>query len=223
MSKSTSAEWRSLEIWSPFPGASGERTFRTSAWCETPATTSLTAASNAGVPAVALVLWIRTFSEAGLVKSLCRIRSIRPDSPGPVVFGFGFFTPTMPPMPKATTTRASQPNVAVFQWAGLPRSMRAARLRGLRFGLVLEDTVLLLSVGPRSRGIGERVVEGVECELGRDGELEAVADAVVPDLDGQRVLAWVPEKEDVDSVALPGCELAGVIGAGHLVSSCVDD
>ena len=40
---------------------------------------------------------------------------MRPDSPGPAVFGSGLFVPTMPPIPKATTTRASQPKVAVFQ------------------------------------------------------------------------------------------------------------
>jgi hypothetical protein len=97
------------------PVASGERTFRTSASRETRATTSLTAASNDGVPVVAVRLWIRTFSPAGRLKPACRILSMRPDSPGPAVFGFGVFVPTMPPIPKATTTRASQPNVAVFQ------------------------------------------------------------------------------------------------------------
>ena len=53
---------------------------------------------------------------------------MRPDSPGPGVFGSMFFVPTMPPSPKATTTKASQPNVAVFQWCALQRPMRAARL-----------------------------------------------------------------------------------------------
>jgi hypothetical protein len=60
-------------------------------------------------------LWISTFSAAGRLKSECRIRSIRPDSPGPDVFGLGFLMPTTPPIPKATTTTASQPKVAVFQ------------------------------------------------------------------------------------------------------------
>ena len=41
----------------------------------------------------------------GCLKPASRIRSIRPDSPGPDVFGSTFFVPTMPPMPKATTTR----------------------------------------------------------------------------------------------------------------------
>ena len=130
MSNPTSAECRSFETWSPLPGASGERTFRTSASRETRATTSFTAASKAGVPAVAVRLWTSTFSAAGRLNPSCRILSIRPDSPGPEVFGFGFFVPTAPPIPKATTTRASQPNVAVFQWLALQRPIRAARLRG---------------------------------------------------------------------------------------------
>src|SRR4029450_13453890 len=65
--------------------------------------------------------------------------------------------------------------------------------------------------------------EGVECALGRDGELESVADPGVLDLDGEGVLARVPEQEDVDSVALAGRELASLVGgAGHLVPPWVD-
>ena len=55
---------------------------------------------------------------------------MRPDSPGPAVFGSIVFVPTAPPIPNATRTRASQPNVAVFQWAALQRPMRAARFCG---------------------------------------------------------------------------------------------
>ena len=40
---------------------------------------------------------------------------MRPDSPGPAVFGSMFVVPTMPPSATATTTKASQPKVAVFQ------------------------------------------------------------------------------------------------------------
>src|SRR5262249_55963192 len=66
--------------------------------------------------------------------------------------------------------------------------------------------------GPRSGGVGEGAVEGVQCALGGDGEMEAAADPGVLDLEGQCVLARVPEQEDVESVALPGRELAGVVG-----------
>ena len=93
------------------------------------AAASFTTASNAGVPARTVALWMNTLSAARGLKPASRILSIRPDSPGPDVFGLGLFVPTMPPMPKATTTRASQPNVAVFQWFALQRPIRAARLR----------------------------------------------------------------------------------------------
>src|SRR5580765_1245954 len=97
--------------------------------------------------------------------------------------------------------------------------MRAARLRFL--GVVLGVTVVLLSGSAASGGVCERVVEGVECALGRDGQLEAVADPGVLDLDGEGVLAGVPEQKDVESVALSGGEFAGGIGgAGHLVPPC---
>ena len=53
---------------------------------------------------------------------------MRPDCPGPCAFGSGFLIPTMLLSAKATTTKASQPNVAVFQCAALQRPIRAARL-----------------------------------------------------------------------------------------------
>ena len=40
---------------------------------------------------------------------------MRPDSPGPAVFGSTCFVPTWLPTANAITTSASQPNVAVFQ------------------------------------------------------------------------------------------------------------
>ncbi len=40
---------------------------------------------------------------------------MRPDWPGPDVFGSTFFVPIWPAIAKVTTTRASQANVAVFQ------------------------------------------------------------------------------------------------------------
>jgi hypothetical protein len=47
------------------------------------------------------------------------------------------------------------------------------------------------------------VVEGIECTLGRDRELEAVADTRVLDRHGHGVLDRVPEQSDVDAVAHP--------------------
>ncbi len=78
-------------------------------------TTSWIAAAKAGSFARSERLWIRTFSVAGCLKPSFRILSIRPDWPGPVVFGSMFFTPTMLLSANATTTNPSQPNVAVFQ------------------------------------------------------------------------------------------------------------
>ena len=86
------------------------------------------AAVKAGSVARSERLWMRTLSPAGCLKPASRILSMRPDSPGPGVFGSMLFVPTMPPSAKATTTKASQPKVAVFQWLALQRPMRAARL-----------------------------------------------------------------------------------------------
>src|SRR5204863_3594921 len=65
-----------------------------------------------------------------------------------------------------------------------------------------------------SGGVGVGVVEGVECAVRRDRELEPVAETGVLDLDGERVLGRVPEQLDDDSVALAGGELAGLGGHG---------
>ena len=65
---------------------------------ETRATTSAIAALKAGSLARSERLWIRTLSPAGCLKPASRIRSTRPDSPGPAVFGSMLFVPTMPPM-----------------------------------------------------------------------------------------------------------------------------
>src|SRR5438067_910448 len=66
-------------------------------------------------------------SFAGSLNPAWRILSMLPDSPGPDVFGLTVFVPTWPPTANATTTSASQPKVAVFQWPALQRPMRAAR------------------------------------------------------------------------------------------------
>ena len=95
-----------------------------------------TAALNNGSLARSVELCIRTFSPAGCGNPASRILSMRPDSPGPGASASIVFMPTMPPIPNATTTNASQPNVAVFQWVALQRPMRAAMLR---FECVVRD------------------------------------------------------------------------------------
>src|SRR5580765_8532676 len=207
MSKSISTAWRS-------PAIFGAWTLRTTATFDRRATTSSIAAAKAGVPVCSERFWIRTLSPAGCLKPASRILSIRPDSPGPLAFGSICFVPIWPPRAKATTTRASQPKVAVFQWAALQRPMRAARLR---FWFSLRD--MRFSFQPLG-GVREGVVEGVEGSVRRNRELEAVSEAVVIDGDRDRVLPGVPEQQDVYAVALACGELAGVRGCGTHVSSC---
>ena len=89
-------------------------TFWTASSLERRETTSATAALKAGSFVSRVVLWTRTLSSAGRLKPASRIRSIRPDSPGPGAFGSIDFVPAMPSA-KATTTNASHPKVAVFQ------------------------------------------------------------------------------------------------------------
>src|SRR5262245_14012904 len=96
-----------------------------------PAMTSSIAAVKAGSVTRREGLWMRTASPAGCLKPASRILSIRPDSPGPGVFGSMVFVPARPPRTKARRTNASQPNVAVFQWSALQRPMRAATFLGL--------------------------------------------------------------------------------------------
>ena len=54
------------------------------------------------------------------------------------------------------------------------------------------------------------MVEGVEGALGRDRELESLADPGVLDRDGHGVLARVLEQQHVDAVVVAGGELAGL-------------
>ena len=100
--KSTSAAWPSFATaprWTPC----------TAATRETRATTSVTAASKAGVPARAERLRIRTLSSAGCLKPSSRILSMRPDSPGPGALGSALLTPIAVPRPKRRSrTRASR-------------------------------------------------------------------------------------------------------------------
>ena len=131
IANSTRAAWRSFEIWSALPASYGDPTFWTSSSFEILATTSATPALKAGSVADSERLWTRTLSSAGFLKPASRILSIRPDSPGPGLFGSIDFVPARPPSPKATITNASQPKVAVFQWSALQRPIRAARLLDL--------------------------------------------------------------------------------------------
>ena len=116
--------------------SSGERTFWTTSSFEILATTSSTAAVKAGSPAESEELWTSTLSAAGRLKPASRTRSIRPDSPGPAVFGSIVFVPARPPRAKATRTNANHPNVAVFQWSALQRPIRAARFWVLVTGVM---------------------------------------------------------------------------------------
>src|SRR5687767_14733213 len=77
---------------------------------------------------------------------------------------------------------------------------------------------VLLSVPP-SGGIGEGVVEGIEGTVRRDRQLEAISDTGVLDRDREGVLGWVPEQQDMDSVALAGGELEGLPCCGGHGSS----
>ena len=76
---------------------------------------------------------------------------MRPDSPGPAMFGSIVLVPTMPPSAKATTTKASQPKVAFFQWAALQRPIRAARLEWCGLAGSCSLSFSFLTAGPTLR------------------------------------------------------------------------
>jgi len=54
----------------------------------------------------------------------------------------------------------------------------------------------------------ERVVEGIERAAALDDQLEALPVARVLDLDGHGVFTRIPKKQNVDTVALTGRQLA---------------
>ena len=130
MSKRTSAECWSSETW-PWLleiASSGETIAVTSGTCFSRSTTSLMTTRNCGSRATCSVLWIRTDSEAGSLKSpLPRIFCARPDSPSPESESSSLFVPIVVPRKTATTTKISQPKNAVFQWPALQRPARPAR------------------------------------------------------------------------------------------------
>src|SRR5215217_3129294 len=94
---------------------------------------------------------------------------------------------TEPPWPQATS-RSATPSSAAAR-----AQVLSAALGGIRVG----------------------VVEGVEGVLVLDGDLEAVAGAVVGDRDGHRVLAGVPAEDDAEAVTLPGCQLLALARRAH--------
>src|SRR5215212_6903073 len=66
------------------------------------------------------------------------------------------------------------------------------------------------------RGVGKRVVEGIEGALRRDRDLEPIAGAGVLDRHGQVVLLRMPEQPHVDAVAVASGELASLrCGGAH--------
>ncbi len=109
-------------------GAYGDLTFATSSSFETPTTTACTAALNSGSLVVSESLWTSTSSPAGCLKSLYRIVSARPDSPGPDVSATIVFIGETMLIANSTTANASQPKIAFLRCCALQRAMRAARL-----------------------------------------------------------------------------------------------
>ena len=132
MSHSTSAVWPSAETWSPCAGSSGERKFLIVLNGVTVVATSAIAARNARAPdreRLALdehELRLRVgLAEAGLLEDLVgamRLADVR------VLRRRSSSSADCVAMPNATTTNASQPKTAVFQWLALQRPMRAAML-----------------------------------------------------------------------------------------------
>ena len=73
-------------------------------------------AVKAGSPrTVSVSLWMSTLSPAGCTNSSWRSLSMRPDSPTPEVAGSILVVPLRMPAAKATTTKASQPKIAVLR------------------------------------------------------------------------------------------------------------
>src|SRR5205823_9997453 len=85
---------------------------------------------NGGSVAFSFELWMTTISLCGsaLNPAWLRIWSARCDSPTLVSWLDMVFMPMFMPTASETTTNASQPKTAVFQWLALQRPMRAAML-----------------------------------------------------------------------------------------------
>ena len=76
-------------------------------------------------------LWIRTLSPAGCLKPASRILSMRPDSPGPGVFGSTCFVPTMLPRANATSDEGEPAEGRGLPVAGAPAAHAGGQVAGL--------------------------------------------------------------------------------------------
>ena len=128
--KSMIAERPSSEICAALVSPSGARRLITCSSPSSRAAVSSIAAANSGSLAVSVSLWMRTVSPAGCLKPASRIWSARLDSPAPPALPSAAFVPTTVPSMTASTTKASQPKTAVFQWPALQRPMRPAMFVG---------------------------------------------------------------------------------------------
>ena len=122
------------ECWSTETGASpvnGEVTSRTSSVRDSRAVASSIVAVNSGSSTSSVLLWIRRCSVFGLRPASYSVCSARPASPENWSAPWIWFLPTALPTTTATTTKASQPKIAVLRWLALQCAARAARLRDL--------------------------------------------------------------------------------------------
>ncbi len=158
--------WKSTSAACRFPEIAPRRTCCATVSFETAPITSSITAAKATSPTRAERLSIRTLSCAGCLKPASRILSMRPDWPVPALASM-FLVPTRPPSPKATTTKASQPKVAFFQWAALQRPIRAAKLEWC--GLLDMLVAPFRSIAPTLRA-GCSAVVGAEWESGSDSK-----------------------------------------------------
>ena len=147
----------------------------------------------------------RTLSPAGCLKPASRILSMRPDSPGPAVFGSMVFVPTMPPSPKATSDEREPAERRGLPVSGAPatHAARAARLRlrvrGAGHARSSLSGARRRTGGRRRRGRGRaRPRAGSDLRRARPRPRRSARSR------------RVPEQQDVDAVALAGCELAGL-------------
>ena len=157
----------SLEIWSRFAGRSGDLTFLIAGLPLTAPMTSRTVARNSGSPTVREELWISTSSvcRSAWGKPCFRIWSALCDWPVFVSSCLMFFVPTCCPIIRATTTNASQPKTAVFQWPALQRPIRAAMLlERLRGDIVIRSFVCVARCGSEPRS-GESGRHGADRRL----------------------------------------------------------